>query len=127
MIADVPPPPPIVMRAKGCNTRACEVRVERRRVRRRWRIKVRAYGEGLLAARRECETGSHGTYSLSTTGNGYWFAYQFDTDAWKGAGGKMKAGRPVGAWTVHPSPLEQDYRAARWDGIHGGDPWPNCP
>lgn len=129
MVLDVPPPPAPapIERREGCRTKACEIRVSRRRTRRRWRIKVDAYGRGLLARRLDCESGSSGGYALSTTGNGYWFAYQFDTGAWAGAGGKMKASRPVGAWTVHPTALEQDYRAARWDAIHGGDPWPNCP
>lgn len=73
-----------------------------------------------------CESGSHGGYSLSTTGNSYWFAFQFNTTAWTGAGGRMRGGRPVGVWTMHPTRLEQDFRAVVWDGRHGGDPWPNC-
>lgn len=121
MIADAPPPA-IVAPVESCGRR-CKQRV----VRKRWRRRVVAYGRRLLAARRACESGSAGGYALDTTGNGYWFAYQFDAAAWAGAGGRMAHGRPIGRWTVHPSPLEQDYRAVRWDGIHGGDPWPNCP
>lgn len=111
---------------KACE-RSCRTRVQKRVARKRWRRAVQAYGPGLLAARRRCETGSHGTYALSTTGNSYWYAYQHDVAAWAGAGGRVRHGRPVGVWTVHPSPLEQDYRAVKWDRIHGGDAWPNCP
>lgn len=111
----------------GCNTRACEKRVAKKKTNAKWRKAVNAYGPGLLAARRNCESGSSGGYDLSTTGNGYWFAYQFDAQAWAGAGGDVAGGRPVGARSLQPSPLEQDYRAVRWAYVHGGDPWPNCP
>lgn len=108
-----------------CSTRsAC---AHRRHVRAKWRRTVNAYGAGLLRARMNCESGSNGGYRLDTTGNGYWFAHQFNVAAWVGAGGRFRGGRPVGVWTRHPGALEQDYRAAVWDGIHGGDPWPNCP
>lgn len=122
--------PPQAERAPArpaCHTRRCRTRVARKSVRRKWRAAVRRYGPGLLRARMNCESGNHGGYRLATTGNGYWFAHQFDTGAWVGAGGRLRRGRPVGAWSWHPSKTEQDYRAARWDAIHGGDPWPNCP
>ncbi len=111
----------------GCHSRACAERVEKRAAHAKWRPTVRAYGVGLLRARMRCESGSHGGYSLATNGNTYWFAHQFDIAAWTGAGGRMRRGRPAGVWEMQPSRLEQDYRAARWDAIHGGDPWPNCP
>lgn len=102
-----------------------------RRVRRVWRAEVRKYGVGLLDARMACESGDVGGYALDTTGNGYWFAFQFNVGAWTGAGGRFRGGRPVGVWTTHPGKLEQRYRAVRWDRIHGGsgsgDAWPNCP
>lgn len=93
----------------------------------KWRAAVARYGVGVLRARMRCESGNHGGYRLSTTGNGYWFAHQFNMQAWTGAGGRARGGRPVGVWTLQPSRLEQDYRAARWAQLHGGDPWPNCP
>lgn len=73
-------------------------------------------GEAKLRARRLCESG--GDYSTNT-GNGYYGAYQFDLQSWAGAGG---SGYP----NLAPA-REQDYRAARWDQITSGDPWPNCP
>jgi hypothetical protein len=102
-------------------------RRRRNLVRARWRRTVDAYGPGLLAARAACESTSR--YRLGTTGNGFWFAHQFEARAWTGAGGRYSAhlGRPVGRWTVQPGRLEQDYRAAIWDRRSEGDPWPNCP
>lgn len=96
-------------------------------IRARWGAAVREYGPALLDARAQCESGHHGKYRLSTTGNGYWFAFQFDVAAWTGAGGAYRRGRPAGKWSLQPGRLEQRYRAVRWDGIHGGDAWPNCP
>lgn len=114
---------------QGCTTKRCELRVTKRLVREHWRAAVQRYGVGLLRVRMACESGGHGGYRLATTGNGYWFAHQFNVGAWTGAGGRYsrELGRPVGVWSVQPGRLEQDYRAARWAGIHGGDPWPNCP
>jgi hypothetical protein len=74
-----------------------------------------------------CESGSVGGYRLSTTGNGYWFAYQFNVAAWVGSGGRFRGGRPVGRWSTQPGRLEQSYRAVVWDRKSAGDPWPNCP
>lgn len=111
----------------GCNSKACERRVQKRVARAKWRGAVRRYGVGLLRARMRCESGGHGGYRLSTSGNGYWFAHQFNVAAWAGAGGRMRRGRPAGVWRQQPSRLEQDYRAVVWDRVHGGDPWPRCP
>ncbi len=119
--------PAVVNADNGCNTHRCEIRVEKRVAHAKWQEEVRIYGVGLLRARMNCESGHHGGYQLATTGNGYWFAHQFNVGAWTGAGGRIRGGRPVGVWTTQPERLEQDVRAARWDKIHGGDPWPNCP
>lgn len=111
----------------GCRTASCERRVAIRAVQKHWWVVVRGYGVGLLRARMRCESGGAGGYALAATGNGFWFAHQFEPGAWVGAGGRMRGGRPVGAWSTQPSRLEQDYRAVVWDRRHGGDPWPNCP
>lgn len=111
----------------GCNSKSCELRVLKRQTFAKWRASARAYGLGLLRARMRCESGGDGGYRLVTIGGRYWFAHQFDVQAWTGAGGRMRGGRPVGVWTTQPTRAEQDARAVRWDAIHGGDPWPNCP
>lgn len=111
----------------GCHSQACKQRVEIRVAHTKWRVAVANYGPGLLRARVACESLTSGGYRLSTTGNGYWFAHQFDVQAWTGAGGRMRHGRPAGVWSMQPEQLEQDYRAVVWDRKHGGDPWPNCP
>lgn len=111
----------------GCNSMRCVERVNVRIAHEHWRAVVGRYGLGLLRARVRCESGSHGGYRLATTGNGYWFGPQFNVGAWTGAGGRVRFGRPVGVWSTQPETLEQDYRAARWDALHPGDAWPNCP
>ncbi|MGH2897219.1 MAG: hypothetical protein ACRDMZ_00985 [Solirubrobacteraceae bacterium] len=111
----------------GCNSKACELRVLKRQTFEKWNAGARAYGLGLLRARMHCESGGHGGYALATTGNGYWFAHQFNVGAWTGSGGRMRGGRPVGVWTRQPTVAEQDWRAVVWDRRHGGDPWPRCP
>jgi hypothetical protein len=121
------PGAPEVPRPAPCRSEACVRRVSARLTRRRWRRAVTEYGRGLLNARGACESDTSGGYRLASTGNGYWFRYQFDVAAWVGSGGRTRFGRPVGAWSVQPSPLEQDYRAVRWDAVHAGDAWPNCP
>lgn len=111
----------------GCNSKACELRVLKRQTFAKWRAGAAAYGLGTLRARMRCESGGHGGYRLSTNGNGFWFAHQFEPRAWTGAGGRIRGGVPVGVWTRQPSRAEQDYRAVLWDRRHGGDPWPRCP
>lgn len=112
-----------------CRTHGC--RPHRERVRDRWQRVVRASGlASTLDARAWCE--SRGRYGLSTTGNGYWFAFQFDPQAWVGSGGftrRVDVGypRPVGRWRTQPKKLEQRYRAVVWGRVHGGDAWPSCP
>lgn len=107
--------------------RACEMRVQCREMHAKWRRDVRRYGIARLDARMRCESGSHGGYELTTTGNSYWFSMQWNAAAWVGSGGRMRHGRPVGVWTTQPSRLEQQVRAVYWDRVHGGDPWPSCP
>ena len=104
----------------------CEERVQKRVAHAKWRRVVNDYEPGLLRARMRCETGGHGGYEHVTNGV-FWFAHQFEPRAWAGAGGRIRNGRPVGVWSLQPERLEQDYRAVRWDWVHGGDPWPNCP
>ena len=112
--------------ARDCD-RECDIRVQKRVAHAKWSKTVRAYGISTLRARMRCESGGDGGYGLATTGNGFWFAHQFEPRAWVGAGGRMRGGRPVGVWSKQPSRLEQDNRAAIWHRRHGGDPWPNCP
>lgn len=102
-----------------CVSQSCRARVAWKAQRKRWRAAVNAYGPGLLAARRQCESGNHGLYRANT-GNGFYGAYQFDRGSWRAAGGST-------AFAHLAAPLEQDYRAVVWDGMHGGDLWPNCP
>lgn len=104
----------------------CQERVNKREAHEKWRAVVRAYGVARLRARMRCEAGNHGGYRHITNGL-FWFGHQFEARAWAGAGGRFRKGRPVGVWTMQPEPLEQDYRAVRWDRVHSGDPWPNCP
>lgn len=113
--------------APGCNSHACEIRVQVRTAHEKWRSVVNTYPAGVLNARMRCESGGDGGYRLSTTGNGFWFSAQFEPRAWYGAGGRKRNGRPAGVWTMQPSILEQQYRTIIWERIHGGDPWPNCP
>ena len=64
---------------------------------------------------RQCESG--GNYSTNT-GNGYYGAYQFSMQTWRGLG---MSGRPSDA-----SPAVQDQAARRLAGQYGMKPWPNC-
>jgi hypothetical protein len=112
--------------AKACGKR-CHERVAKREAHEKWWRAVQTYGVGLLRARMRCESGSHGGYRLSTTGNSYYFAHQLNIAAWVGAGGRVRGGRPVGVWSTQPERIEQDYRTVRWAAIHGGDAWPHCP
>lgn len=70
---------------------------------------------GQLAAIRACESG--GNYSTST-GNGFYGAYQFTQSTWESVGG---TGSPAAA-----SPAEQDARATALLARSGSSPWPVC-
>jgi len=101
----------------GCNTQACEQRVDRKEHRktiRRWRRTARPY-RGWLASVRWCE--SRNTYTINT-GNGFYGAYQFTVASWRAVGGQ---GMPHRA-----SPPEQDYRAVRLLWLQGPGAWPIC-
>lgn len=69
---------------------------------------------GILARIRQKESG--GNYAINT-GNGYYGAYQFDLQTWRGVGG---TGLPSEA-----SPAEQDMRAQMLYDRRGCSPWPN--
>ena len=111
----------------GCNTNACDERVIIKQVHSDWRAEVARYDQGTIRARAFCESGGHGLYKLRTTGNGFWFAFQFNIAAWVGSGGRFRDGEPVGWKSKQPTALEQKVRMIRWERIHGGDAWPNCP
>ena len=64
---------------------------------------------------RQCESG--GNYSTNT-GNGFYGAYQFTMQTWRGLG---MSGRPSDA-----SPAVQDRAARRLADQYGMKPWPNC-
>ncbi len=115
------------MPGAGCGPDRQCVLIVRKGVKERWRKAIAGH-EGWLASTRRCESGAHGGYALSSTGNGFWFAYQFTPTTWaKVAGGRRSpAGRPVGAWSTHPTNLEQDYRAVRVLRAQGRAAWPNC-
>lgn len=96
----------------GCNSQACERRVERKR-----RAKVvRPYNTKLLRMRR-CEWDPRQRWKTNT-GNGYYGAFQFDMRTW----------RSVGGWSRPDlnSPLNQKYRAVLLIKRRGYSPWPNC-
>ena len=61
---------------------------------------------------------SGGNYSTNT-GNGYYGAYQFDLQTWRGVGG---TGLPSNA-----SPAEQDRRALMLYKLRRWAPWGGCP
>jgi hypothetical protein len=112
----------------GCRTRACIVRVDRRQHRRtvaRWKRTARPYASWLRSTR-TCESASAGGYGLSTTGNGFWFAYQHTAQSWYAAGGRQRAGRPVGVRSTQPTPAEQDFRAIITLRQQGRGAWPVC-
>jgi hypothetical protein len=105
---------------KGCNTRACDRRVDRKLRRRRAhrynrlrRRVIRPY-LGWLRSTRACESPT-GRDSANGMYHGY---YQFDVQSWRGAGGW---GMPCQA-----SWLEQSYRAVIWLKKAGRGAWPVC-
>jgi|SRR5882672_4868681 len=110
----------------GCNTVGCEQRVDRaehHKTLHRWWRETRPY-RPWLAKVRWCE--STGRYGLSTTGNGFWFAYQHTPSSWRAAGGRIRRGRPAGVRAMQPEPLEQDYRAVVTLHQQGPGAWPVC-
>jgi hypothetical protein len=69
----------------------------------------------MLRELRECESGNN--YSINT-GNGYYGAYQFNLQTWRGVGG---TGYP------HQNPPHvQDEMATRLYEQRGWQPWPSC-
>lgn len=68
-----------------------------------------------FARLRVCESGDN--YSINT-GNGYFGAYQFSLDTWRGLGG---TGYPNQA-----SAATQDALAQKLQGQRGWAPWPSC-
>jgi hypothetical protein len=112
----------------GCHTSACERRVDRRQHRRtvaRWKRTARPYAAWLRRTR-ACESGSAGGYRLSTTGNGFWFAYQHTPSSWYAAGGRSRNWRPAGVRSLQPTPAEQDFRAVITLRQQGRGAWPVC-
>lgn len=71
--------------------------------------------KGWLQSTRWCESRSN--YRINT-GNGFYGAYQFTIQSWRGVGGH---GMP------HKAPkYEQDYRAVKLLKLQGRGAWPNC-
>lgn len=68
-----------------------------------------------FALLRQCE--SSGRYSINT-GNGYYGAYQFDVQTWRGLG---LSGLPSNA-----APAVQDAAARTLQAQRGWSPWPGC-
>lgn len=68
-----------------------------------------------FARLRQCESG--GNYAINT-GNGFYGAYQFDLQTWRGLG---YSGLPSNA-----SPSTQDEAARRLQDARGWQPWPSC-
>lgn len=119
-------------RHKGCHSRSCDKRMDRKQHRRAVAIRkrraeraARRYDtmrrnytrpyRGWLYSTRMCESG--GRYGIST-GNGFYGAYQFTLQSWAAVGGR---GMP------HlNAPLEQDYRAVRLLHLQGRGAWPVC-
>lgn len=133
-----------VQARQDCRTKACEARVHKRLARQcrsnsckrrmgrvarvsAWQALVRPY-RGWLDSTGNCESGSAGGYRLRTTGNGFWFRYQFTASSWHHAGGALDIrGAPVGMHGERvPAPLEQDVRAVRVRWAQGTGAWPVC-
>lgn len=68
-----------------------------------------------FAALRQCESGSN---YATNTGNGFYGAYQFDAQTWRGLG---LPGLPSAA-----SPATQDAAARTLQAQRGWQPWPAC-
>lgn len=113
--------------AHHCYAKPC-VQRERRRVRHvsRWRRVARPY-RGWLRATSLCESGSAGWYGLQTTGNGFWFAFQFTPQTWRSVGGRFRRGVPAGRWGEFvPIRAEQKFRAVKVLRSQGAGAWPRC-
>ena len=95
---------------KGCNTRACDKRVERKEMRKY----VRPYLAWINATAR-CESG--GDWDIAN-GNGYFGGLQFAIKTWRWMGGK---GYPHQAY-----PLRQKYIAVKLVRRDGPGHWPVC-
>lgn len=111
-----------------CITNRCRSRMRARvhgQTVTRWRRTARPYAAWLRSTR-QCESGGAGGYSLSTTGNGFWFAYQHTPSSWYAAGGRRRDGRPAGVHAMQPEPAEQDYRAVITLRQQGRGAWPVC-
>lgn len=113
--------------ARACASRACKARVGRAARIAAWRAYVRPY-RGWLDSTGHCESDSAGGYRLRTTGNGFWFRYQFTAQTWASTGGRVIRGiGPVGMHgEMVPAPLEQDVRAVRALHAQGRGAWPVC-
>jgi len=68
-----------------------------------------------LAALRNCESG--GNYGINT-GNGYYGAYQFNLQTWRGLG--------LGGYPHQASPATQDAAVRKLYAQRGWAPWPHC-
>jgi hypothetical protein len=102
----------------GCNTQACERRVDRKehgKTLRRWRRVARPYHRW-LAKVRWCE--SRNDYGAVDPSGTYFGAYQFDVPTWYSVGGY---GMPHVAEHAN-----QDYRAVLLLVRRGTGPWPIC-
>ena len=104
-------------RHRGCNTRKCDRRMDRKQHRKTtkcwWRI-VKPYNGWLMNTAR-CESGLRWHIN---TGNGFYGGLQFTAQSWYAVGGD---GLPHWA-----SPLEQKYRGVRLLHIQGRGAWPVC-
>jgi Transglycosylase-like domain len=104
-------------RHKGCNTRACDKRVDRkarRKMRHRKWVVVRPYN-AKLNRMAQCESG--GRWHIAT-GNGFYGGLQFVPSTWWSVGGR---GMPH-----QHTPLEQKFRAVKLIKREGYRPWPVC-
>lgn len=142
---------PMGVEAKsGCQTKACHARVAkykrvqaagvpwchktlrcvRRAYKRHPKFRWKAYAAPLLSTLEAivaCESLSSGGYKLRTTGNGFYFAHQFDPQTWASVGGRIIEHEPYGYRGERvPSKIEQNYRAALLYRRRGAQPWPVC-
>lgn len=109
VVVSVPAPAGAAHR-EGCNTRACDKRVERKEMKKY----IRPY-LAWIAATARCESG--GDWDIAT-GNGYFGGLQFSIKTWRWMGGK---GRPD-----HAAPLRQKYIAVKLVRKDGPGHWPVC-